>query len=234
MTQLLSRGLVLSLIAAGACHGSPPAGQGADTHPAPAALGASDTWGFESDEPDGPPKGFTSALTGDGRPGRWVVRAGPDAAGGRQAVAQLDDDPTDGRFALLIADGHECADFKLSVRGRPLSGEVDQVVGLVFRLRDADNYYLTRANALEGNVRLYRVKAGRREQIASWNGEITAGQWHTLAVEAQDEHLSVSWDGSRVIDTSDAIFRQPGRVGLWTKADSISEFDEVALECRDR
>lgn len=226
--------LTASLVAICACQPAPRATPRSTPAAAPEATPESVFLrGFESDAQGAAPAGFSAAQRG-GPAGRWVVRPRSDAAEGRMVVVQEDADATDSRFALLIDDAFEATDLRLSVRCRPVSGTVDQAVGLVFRLRDADNYYLTRANALEGNVRLYRVKAGRREQIASWEGEISAGRWHELAVEAQGEHLSVSWDGQRVIETTDAIFRQPGRVGLWTKADSISEFDALAFERRDR
>jgi hypothetical protein len=118
----------------------------------------------------------------------------------------------------------------LNVRCRVLQGEVDQAVGLVFRWKGPDDYYVTRANALEDNVRLYHVRGGRRTTLASWYGEVTPRAWHTLAVEARADHLKVYWDGDEVIDHHDWTHSAPGRVGLWIKADSVSEFDALAVE----
>jgi hypothetical protein len=187
------------------------------------------TWTFESDAIDAPPAGFAFAKTDGGRMGRWVVRASADAPSGERVLAQTDDDRTDGRFAVAIANEPKLRDVRASVACKPISGRVDQACGLVFRYRDADNYYLTRANALEGNVRLYFVKDGQRKQIASWSGTVKSGAWSTLGAEARGDHLVVSWNGKAVIDTHDATFDAAGQVGLWTKADSITEFDDLTV-----
>ena len=180
------------------------------------------------------PVAFQPMLTGKGGPVAWSVIDDPTAPAGPNVLAQTSTDKTDNRFPLAVFDQPVLKDLDVAVRFKPVAGAVDRAAGIAVRLADRDNYYVVRANALEDNVRLYRVKAGHREQIASWDGEVTDGAWHTLAVEARGEHLSVSWDGAKVIEKTDSIFRQPGRVGLWIKADSISEFDELRLEPRDR
>jgi hypothetical protein len=111
-----------------------------------------------------------------------------------------------------------------------MSGKVDQACGLVFRLRDANNYYLTRANALENNVRLYTVKGGARAQIASYTGKVTSGVWHDYKVIAKGDHIEVHWDGAKVIDVNDSTFREAGAIGVWTKADSVTAFDDLAAD----
>ena len=126
------------------------------------------------------------------------------------------------------------ADFRLSVRCEPVSGEVDQACGLVFRYQDESDYYVTRANALEGNVRLYKVINGDRQQFAGWQDAVTRGVWHKLRVEAQGDHFTVFWDGRPIIDTHDRTFSETGRLGLWTKADSISYFDDLEVESLER
>ncbi len=113
------------------------------------------------------------------------------------------------------------------MRCKPVSGRVDRACGLVLRYRDQNNYYLTRANALEDNVRLYYVKDGRRVQIAGWNGRVTSGVWHELRFEATGDHLVVYYEGSKVIDFHDRTFSEPGLVGVWTKADSHTLFDDL-------
>jgi hypothetical protein len=216
------------LLVSGACGTS----SGADglAAPAPPTGGvASRSWSFDADSVGSPPAGFLFARTGAGRDGRWVVRAAADAPSGSHLLAQIDADPTNGRYPLLIADTPVLADLSLSVRCRPLSGKVDQAVGLVFRWQGPDDYYVTRANALEDNVRLYHVRGGRRTQIASWDGEVMRGVWHTLAVQARADHLTVRWNGALVIDHHDRTHSAPGRVGLWTKADSVSEFDDLVV-----
>ena len=192
------------------------------------------TWDFERDRVDEAPEGFLFARTGTGRMGRWVVRAEQDAPSGGHVLAQLDNDATDFRFPLAVASEPTLLDLRLSVRCKPVSGTVDQACGLVVRYQDEDNYYLTRANALEQNVRFYRVVDGNRQQLASWRGSVTSGVWHELRVEADGDHFEVVWDGQRIIETNDQTFSNPGKVGLWTKADSVTYFDDLKVEPLER
>lgn len=187
------------------------------------------TWNFESDHPGRSPAGFSFGRTGGGAPGRWVVRTESGAPSGPNVLAQVDADDTDYRFPVAVADGVSLHDFRLSVRCKPVSGRVDQACGLVFRYIDENNYYVTRANALENNIRLYAVRQGRRRQIASFNGRVTAGAWHRYAVEAYGDSIRVFWDGRKVLDQHDKTFPGAGRVGVWTKADSVSYFDELVV-----
>ena len=113
-----------------------------------------------------PPAGFTSYATGGGPAGKWLVKEIADAPSGKHVVEQTDADSTDTRFPVLIADKGEYADLDVSVKGKALSGKVDQGIGLVFRFRDTKSYYVVRANALEDNFRLYRMVNGRRLQFA--------------------------------------------------------------------
>ena len=193
-------------------------------------AGALRRWSFDADKPDGPPTGFVFGRTGGGGPGRWVVRAEPGAPSGANVLAQTDADRTDYRFPMAVASEPSLKDLRLSVRCKPVSGKVDRACGLVFRYQDENNYYLTRANALEDNVRLYYVKDGRRRQFASWTGKVESGVWHELKVEARGDHFEVFWNGKRVIDAHDATFTSAGRVGVWTKADSITYFDDLSAE----
>src|SRR5262245_22597748 len=119
---------------------------------------AKSSWSFDADKVDAAPAGFAFARTGDGPVGKWVVKAVKDAPTGAHVLAQIDDDRTDYRFPLAVADKPSLADVAVSVKCKPVSGAVDQACGLVLRYQDADNYYVTRANALEGNVRFYYVK----------------------------------------------------------------------------
>jgi hypothetical protein len=121
---------------------------------------------FEDAAAGAPPPGFSSALTGRGGPAHWVVLEDPSSPTGAKVVAETSQDRTSDRFPLAILDGFEARDVAVLVRFRPVSGTVDQAAGLVVRLRDSRNYYVARANALEGNVRLYRVVDGRRTQFA--------------------------------------------------------------------
>ncbi len=184
---------------------------------------------FEAWTKDLAPAGFRLARTGGGRLGRWVVRERADAAGGRHVLAQEEDDPTDLRFPVAVLEDVAMRDGTVSVRCRPLTGSVDQAVGLVFRYRDEDNYYVTRANALEGNVRLYYVRRGERVGIASFDGPVAANRWHDYSVTVRGRRIEVSWDGAIVITCEDGTFGEEGAVGVWTKADSVSEFDDLVV-----
>jgi hypothetical protein len=181
---------------------------------------------FESDGVGQQPKGFEFGRTGEGRPGIWTVIVQEDAPSGKRVLAQTDADATDYRFPVAFT-GPAMKDLRLSVRCKPVSGSVDQGCGLVFRLKDADNYYVARANALEDNVRLYRVVKGSRRQFGGWNGKVATAVWHELSIEAKGDHIAVSFDGKKVIDERDSTFADAGKFGVWTKADSVIYFDDL-------
>jgi hypothetical protein len=194
------------------------------------AIAASQTasFNFDSDTVDKPPAGFTSYATGGGPPGKWLVKQMADAPSGKHVVEQTDADPTDYRFPVLIADKGEYGDLDLSVKGKALSGKVDQGIGLVFRFRDPKSYYIVRANALENNFRLYRMVNGRRLQFANANVKVTSGQWHTLRAVAKGDHIVCYYDGKPLIDAHDKTYTT-GKIGLWTKADSVIAFDDLTV-----
>ena len=196
-----------------------------------ASPGAARTWSFDENAAAGaPPSGFSFGRTGEGREGKWVVRAEASAPSGANVLAQVDSDGTDYRFPVAWANEPSLRDVELRVRCKQVSGKVDQACGVVFRLRDANNYYLTRANALEGNVRLYYVKDGHRQQIASYSGKVASGAWHSVRVAAQGDHIQVWFDDAKAIDQHDKTFTDAGKVGLWTKADSVTYFDDLSVK----
>src|SRR3989441_11801026 len=156
---------------------------------------------------------FAFGRTGGGRVGHWIVQSASDAPSPPHVLAQVDSDRTDYRFPGAAAPSPTFTDGSLSVRCKPVSGHVDRACGLVFRYQDENDYYLTRANALEDNVRFYYVKNGRRIQLANWSGKVTSGVWHEPRVEFQGDHVEVYWDGTKRIDAHDRTFSGPGRVG---------------------
>ena len=121
------------------------------------AAHAQEHWDFEGGRENEAPMGFSFARTGSGRVGHWVITTAADAPSGTHVLAQVDADATDFRFPVAVANKPSLADVRLSVKCKPMAGTVDQVCGLVFRYQDDKNYYVTRANALEGNVRLYHA-----------------------------------------------------------------------------
>jgi len=103
-------------------------------------------------------------------------------------------------------------------------------VAVVVRLQDAENYYVTRANALEDNVRFYRVVNGRRQQLASASVKVAPGEWHSLTLRAEGNRFTVSFDGKQLITHADPTFKTPGKVGFWTKADSVTRFESLTIK----
>jgi hypothetical protein len=192
-----------------------------------AALLAPTVWDFEKDEPDRPPAGFEFTATKESPPGKWLVRKD----GEKKVLAQLDENETSQRFAMAVAKDAAFKDVSLSVRGKPVSGKVDQAVGLVWRYKDENNYYVARSNVLEENVRLYRVVNGNRIKFAGKeNVELKTGEWHTLKVEHQGALIKVFLNGEKLFEAEDRTFPDAGKVGLWIKADSVTWFDDLSAE----
>jgi Domain of Unknown Function (DUF1080) len=185
-------------------------------------------WFFDNDAPGQPPAGFTSYATGGGPAGKWLVKQMPDAPSGANVVEQTDADSTDSRYPVLISDRGQYADLDVSVKGKALSGKVDQGIGLVFRFRDPGSYYVVRANALEDNFRLYRMVNGRRVQFAGANVKVPSGTWHTLRVVAKSDRIICYFNGKALIDARDKTY-SAGKIGLWTKADSVIAFDDLRV-----
>ena len=175
-----------------------------------------------------PPAGFTFARTGRGPEGEWTVIADPTASAGR-AIEQNNTDRTDYRFPLAIHESLSAANLDVEVRFKAVAGKIDQAAGIAVRLQDADNYYVARANALEDNVRFYRVVHGRREQLDGIDLKVTANQWHTLGLRAEGERFTISYDGKTLFGVTDTTFAEAGGVALWTKADSVTRFDRLTI-----
>jgi Domain of Unknown Function (DUF1080) len=186
---------------------------------------------FESDTVGTPPGGFEFARTGNGAEGKWVVRI-EKGADKNHVLLQESADPTDYRFPLAVLKEGAYKDVTLSVRARPLSGQVDQGFGLVWRYKDANNYYITRCNADEDNCTIYHTVKGRRRPFQNKPVKVGKNTWHMLKLEATGNHFVVWFDGAKVLDATDDTFQDAGRVGLWTKADSVIQFDDFTIEGR--
>lgn len=189
---------------------------------------------FTQDTTGQPPKGFEFGHTAKvGAAGKWVIQA----EGSNRFLAQLDPDSTRSRFATAVLADIRTADVDLSVRFRPVSGRVDQAAGLVWRYQDENNYYIVRANALENNVVLYKVQNGQRTDLPV-KGEgrtygkpskVPSGQWGTLRVVAKGPLFEVYHNGAKLYEVEDSTFSQAGKVGVWTKADSVTHFDDLMV-----
>jgi hypothetical protein len=201
--------------------------------PAPQQMaGKQFTYNFDNDAAGQLPAKFHGAKTGGGTVEKWGVTADSTAPSKQNVVAQTSTDQTDYRFPLLISDEGSFQDLDVSVKFKTVSGNIDRAGGLVFRLKDPNNYYIVRANALENNYRLYHVVNGRRSQFAGANFKVTSGEWHELRVEAVGNKFTCYYDGSKKIEATDDTFKAAGKVGLWTKADSITHFDDLRVTAK--
>jgi len=189
-------------------------------------------YNFDSDAARQLPTKFHSTKTGGGTPEKWSVTADPTAPSNPNVVAQTSTDQTDYRFPLLISDEGSFQDLDVSVKFKAVSGSIDRAGGLVFRLKDPNNYYIVRANALENNYRLYHVVNGRRSQFAGANLKVTSGEWHELRVEVVANKITCYYDGNKTMDATDDTFKDTGKVGLWTKADSVTHFDDLKVTAK--
>jgi hypothetical protein len=174
-------------------------------------------WNFETD-PVGVTPGGVEVFSGD-----WEVRANEEGAPSPPNVLCQTASET---FPALALDNTIYEDLDVSTRFKAISGKNDQAAGIIFRVQDKDNYYILRANALENSVNLYKYTAGSRSELKGASVPVSSGQWHELRVETNDETLRGYLDGALVVETPDDTFHA-GRVGLWTKADSVTCFDDV-------
>jgi hypothetical protein len=186
------------------------------------ASAMADQINFASDLVGSTPKGWTSTMTGQGSP-RWTIEEDPTAPSKSKVVKQS------GRatYPLLLKNGTSVKDGYVEIQFKAISGNDDRAAGIVWRVQDANNYYVVRANALEDNVNLYRVVKGRRQQLAGWRGKVAPNAWHALAIEARGDRLGVFWEGKPILDVRDGTFAEAGKVGVWTKADSVTCFDAL-------
>jgi len=184
---------------------------------------------FESDSVGSPPAGFEFGRTGGGAEGKWTVRI-EKGADKNHVLLQESADPTDYRFPVAVLKEGAYKDVTLSVRARPLSGQVDQGFGLLWRYQDVNNYYITRCNADEDNCTIYHTVKGSRRSFLNQSVKVAKNTWHTLKLEATGDHFVVWYDGNKVLDAKDETFKEAGKVGLWTKADSVIEFDDFTVE----
>ncbi|MCY2959802.1 MAG: hypothetical protein NTY35_06515 [Planctomycetota bacterium] len=187
---------------------------------------------FESGALGETPSGFMSERTGEGPLGNWIVQPGDGAPLRGQVLAQTNPDPTESRFPLCIAKAVDARDARVSVQFQTRSGEIDQAAGIVLRYRDPDTYYMARVNALERNVRFYRVVGGVRTQLGSATANV-AKAWHKLLVEARGSTFRIEYDGTTLLSVEDTTLERAGKAGLWTKADSVTWFDDFTIESLD-
>ena len=179
---------------------------------------------FETMEAGKPASGFTPTFTGKKQTLNWQVVS--DA--GNKVVAQVAKNEGE-YFNLLVLDNPAYQNFSLSVKIKAIAGEEDGGGGLVWRYVDNNNYYIARYNPLEKNFRLYRVVNGNRKQLKSVDSNIGSGEWFTMSIIMNGNKITCTLNGAKLIETTDDTFTKAGRVGLWTKADAQSYFDDLTI-----
>jgi hypothetical protein len=188
-----------------------------------ATAALAETLNFDADLVGALPAGWTAGVTGRGSH-HWAVAADASAPSPPNVLKQSGR----GDFPWCVKDGVAFADGYVEVKFRPLAGKDDQAGGVIWRWKDGDNYYVARANALENNVSLYYTQNGRRNTIKYIEAPVATDRWHTLRVEFVGTHIAVSLDAKRYIDQEDTHIAGAGAVGVWTKADSVTLFDDFS------
>ncbi len=188
------------------------------------------TWNFDADRPGIFPKDFAVGTLVDGRPaGEWKVLQTDRAKSPPQVLGQLMGKGSEHAYKVVLIDGTISSDLDLQVSFLPIEGKADMGGGLIWRAADDRNYYLTRANPLEQNVLIYRVVKGIRHLLQNFDQTIHLNQWHTLHVVNRGCQIQVLYDEKPVFDLCDQTFTT-GRIGLWTKSDAVTYFDDLKLQ----
>lgn len=196
---------------------------------------------FEKSKAGKTPANFTAELTGGGGEVKWVIVSDTTAPAGEKVLAQTSTDETNKRYPVCVYNDFTGKDVDVSVRFKAISGEVDQAAGIVWRYKDKDNYYVVRANALEHNVVMYKTQDGVRSDLKlkgkdsgyGVKAEVPKDQWSTLKVSAVGNSFVVSLNGKPLFEVVDDTFTEAGKVGVWTKADSVTHFDDLKVESYD-
>jgi hypothetical protein len=178
-------------------------------------------WNFDGGKTGDLPSGFTNER------GEWKVVAEPTAPSKPNVLAQLAKN-SGSTFNVTLVNGANYQNVDVSVKMKAIAGREDQGGGLIWRAKDAKNYYVARYNPLEDNYRLYKVEQGRRSQLQSADIKYSEG-WHTLRVTMENDRIQCFYDGKKYLDAKDSTFQEPGKIGLWTKADAQSHFDDLKV-----
>lgn len=170
------------------------------------------------------PAGWLAGNTGSGTP-KWAVETEATAPSKPNVLKQSGK----GTFPWCVKKDVSLKDGYVEVKFKPVAGNEDQAGGIIWRWQDGENYYITRANALENNVTIYHTVKGSRRSFKNINMKVASNQWHTLRVDFAGNKFKVTFDGKVAIEASDDTFREAGAVGVWTKADSVTLFDDFSF-----
>ena len=186
-------------------------------------VAAAETDTFDKAHPGSPPSDWTCGVTGRGAP-KWMIEADASAPSKPNVLKQSGS----GAFPWCVKKDVAIADGFVEVKFKPVAGKEDQAGGVVWRAKDADNYYIVRANALEDNVTIYHTIKSKRVSFKSVNTKVAPATWHTMRVDFVGNKFTVTFDGKKVIKATDDSFTDAGKVGVWTKADSVTLFDDFS------
>jgi Domain of Unknown Function (DUF1080) len=185
---------------------------------------------FGKDDTGKVPAGWKAAQTGKGQGSVWKVVADDTAPSKTGYVLAQTAESPNAMFNLCVAENIEYQDPEIMVAFKAIRGKNDQGGGPVWRYQDANNYYIARMNPLEDNFRLYKVVAGKRTQLATKEGlKVPAGEWHRIKVKQQGDRIECFLDSQKWLDIKDDTFPKAGKIGLWTKSDAQTHFDELKV-----
>lgn len=205
-------------------------------------AGAEHNFDFSDVGENQPPPDFRSTVTGQGKPGDWrvimdevapllpTITPGAKVVSRKPVLAQLAQDPTDEHFPLLIYEGDTMSDFTLTTRFKTVKGVVERMAGVAFRIQNETNYYVVRASSLGNTFRFYKVLNGERGPLVGPDVPIPSGVWHEMKVECKGNQIRCWLDGKELITATDRVNPfTTGRIGFWTKSDSVSYFADTRL-----
>ena len=190
-------------------------------------VAAIDTVNFDQAAVGQPPAGWTATRTGSGE-AKWTIEK-DDTAPSKPNVLKQSGTAT---YPVCFKNDTSLQDGFVEVKFKAVAGKEDQAGGVAWRIKDANNYYVARANALEDNVTIYHTINGRRTEKKRTNIKVASNQWHILRVDFHDNHFAVTFDGKKAIDWDDSTFKDAGKVGVWTKADSVTLFDDFTYAAK--
>jgi hypothetical protein len=186
-----------------------------------------ETVNFDNFKPGSPPPGWTATTTGTGQP-RWTVEQDATAQSKPNVLKQSGE----ATYPVCIKDDTSLKDGFVEVKFKPVSGKEDQAGGVIWRAKDAKNYYVARANALEDNVTVYHTISGQRTERKRTGMKVASNQWHTLRVDFEGNRFTVTLDGKKALEWDDSTFKEAGKVGVWTKTDSVTLFDDFTYSAK--
>lgn len=187
------------------------------------ATAVAETVNFDEAKTGTLPAHWLGTQTGSGM-GKWAVEKADDAPSKSNVLKQSGV----ATFPVCIKEDTNIKDGFVAVKFKPVAGKEDQAGGVIWRCKDKDNYYIARANALEDNVTIYHTIKGQRAAFKSVKETVKSGSWHTLRVDFEGNEFAVTFDGKKVIKATDESFNETGKVGVWTKGDSLTLFDDFS------